>query len=135
MTATMIVYGSLSGLLDGQPVAAGSIDTPASFSVKGTRHEVTVSIANAANAALYANTLGQVNTIAIECNQNTRIAWKDTGGASWSQAIRGTGKKNQYGAPLILTKGNTTNSTVYINSIIAHNQSNSTGKVHAVLIK
>lgn len=135
MAETMLVYGSLTGLIDGQPVGAGSIDTPQSFTVKGTKHEVVANIANAASATLYANTLGKLNSISIECNQNTRIAWKDTGGGSWNTIIRGTGKKKQYGAPVTLTTGWTTNSNVYINSVVANNESGNTCKVHSIMIK
>jgi hypothetical protein len=135
MSATLILYGSLSGRLDNRRVEAGSIDTPMSIVVKGTRDEATVSIANGASATLYANALGGLNTITIECNQNTRLVLTDTAINQFSLNVRGTGKKDKYGAPLQLTLGNTLNAATTINSIVAHNNSGSTCKVHFVGVK
>lgn len=135
MTATLIMYGSMNGLLDGRRINAGTIDTPFSISVNGRRHEVTEEIANAANTTIYANSMGAFNTVAIECDYNTRAVLTDTESNVFSIGIRGTGKTSKYGLPLQLTLGNTINSATTINSIVVHNQSGSTAKVHAIVVK
>ena len=135
MTATIIGYGSLSALIDGQRVNVGSIDTPASFNIGGQKHEVTWSVANAANAAIYANSLGAFNTVAIECDFNTRVVLTDTESNVFSLGLRGTGKASQYGLPLFISLGTTVNSATSINSIVVHNESGSTAKIHAIVLK
>lgn len=135
MTATMILYGSLNGLIDNRRLSAGTIDTPFSFTVKGLRHEETVSVAHAANAVIYDNSIGAFNTCAIECDYNTRVVLRDTGGNKFSIGLRGTGKAGKYGDPFKLTLGNTNTSVTTINSIQVYNQSGSTAKVHIVVVK
>jgi hypothetical protein len=135
MTATILAYGSISALIDGQRLNVGSIDTPASFIVNGQKHEVTWSIANGANAVIYANSLGAFNTVAIECDFNTRIVLTDTASNVFNLGIRGTGKARQYGLPLPITLSTTINAATTINSIVVHNESGSTAKVHAIVIK
>jgi hypothetical protein len=135
MAATLLLYGSVSGLIDNRRLVVGTLNTPFSFSVKGQKDETTVSIANAANAAVYANALGQLNTIAIECDYNTRVVLTDTANSSFSLALRGTGKAGKYGHPLVLTKCNTINSATTINSVVVHNKSGSAAKVHFLGVK
>jgi len=135
MAATIINYGSMSGLIDGQRLKAGGIDTPFSFTVGGQKHETTWSIANGASAIIYANSLGSFNTVAIECDYNTRIVVTDTGSNVLSLGIRGTGISGKYGLPFQLTLGTTLNASTTINSIVVHNASGSTAKVHAIVIK
>lgn len=135
MAATIINYGSVTGLIDGREIRVGSIDTPNSFSVAGQRHEETLSIANAASGIIYANSLGAFNTCVIECDYNTRVVLTDTNGATMSLGIRGTGKAGEYGQPFQLTLGTTSDASNTINSIVVHNESGSTAKVHGIVIK
>jgi len=137
MTATLILYGSVTGLVDGRRITAGSNETASSFLVKGLRHEETLSIANGASGIIYANSLGAFNTAVIESDFDTRVVLTDNAAVPnvFSLGLRGTGKATQYGLPLVLTLGTTLNASTTINSIVVHNVSGQTAKVHGIVLK
>jgi hypothetical protein len=135
MTFNIQVWQKLAGRVDGESVKRGSLEKPISISVTGNKFTKTETIANAANATMYADELGDFSYLRIVSDFNTRVVFTDTASATWNVQLLGTGRANEYGLPYQLGLDETSNSTTTINSVVAHNESGSTAKVDILIVE
>jgi hypothetical protein len=135
MTVNLQIWQKLAGRIDGESVKRGSLEKPVSLSVTGNIFAKTETIANAANATMYADELGDFTYMRIASDFNTRLVFTDTNSGTFNMQLLGTGRANEYGLPFQLGLDETVNSTTTINSVVAHNASGSTAKVDIVVVE
>jgi len=135
MSFIVSCYARFASILDGTPYQGGSIEKPTTLVVAGQKEDPTYTIANAANATVYSNSIGQFEFAFIESDMNTRVVLTDTESNVFSLGLRGTGVAGRYGVGLPLGQGTTLNSNTTINSIVVHNESGSSAQVRAFIVK
>src|SRR3972149_5318933 len=135
MTFNLQIWQKLGSGVDGKSITRGSLEKPVSISVTGNKFAKTETIANAANATMYADELGDFSYMRIASDFNTRVVFTDTNSGTFNMQLRGTGRANEYGLPFQLGLDETVNSTTTINSVVAHNESGSTAKVDIVVVE
>ena len=132
MSVNLQLFARMSARIDNTIVVAGSTERPINYTITGIKHERTVSIANAANAALFAADVSAFSLLWLESDYNTRVLLTDTNSNTFSIWLRGTGVSERYGVPFILANDNTA-STFIVNSVQVFNTSGNTAKVHILI--
>lgn len=128
-------YGHAAARIDGETIVLGSLERPISISVTGNIHRRTETIANGANAVIYADELGDFVFLYISSDYTTRVKLTDTGGSTFHLPLKGTGTANKQGLPIMLGDDSTLNSNVSINAVQVFNESGSSAKVTLVIVE
>jgi len=116
----------VAALVNGIPENYPGGEKPVSLSIPNDEvYRRIATIANAANAVVYADQLSTFTFMLVACDYNTRILVTDTNSASMSFTLRGTGVVNQYGIPWMLGEDLTTTG-FRVNAVQLFNTSGST---------
>jgi hypothetical protein len=135
MSATLNVWASAGARIDGRAFPLGDHNVPTAITVTGNVHERRDTIANAANAVVYSDELGDFVFGWLESDMTTRVVLTDTESNSFSLPLLGTGESGKMGLPLLLGGDDTVNTATTINSIQVFNVSGSSAKVRCVIVE